>query len=89
MIRIVQNLALKNAGVYTMKFIGRLSNGDEFAQIYSEEFTVAVGEPYKLAFQTYIGTAFGGSPFASNPIVGVVDRGGNVADWLSTGVIHR
>ena len=36
-----------------------------------------VGAAYKLAFQTYVGTAFGGIPFSDNPAVAVVDRGGN------------
>lgn len=33
--------------------------------------------PYKLAFTSYVGTAFGGAEFAQNPAVAVVDRGGN------------
>lgn len=81
-------MVLKTAGNgYTLKFIGRLANGDDFAQVFSDELSVAVGDPYRLAFQNYIGTAFGGSPFAANPIVGVVDRGGNVVDRVNTGTV--
>lgn len=83
-----QDLALKTAGSgYTLKFTGRLSSGDDFAQVFSDELSVAVGDPYKLAFQNYIGTAFGGSPFAANPVVGVVDRGDNVVDWVGEGTV--
>jgi hypothetical protein len=39
---------------------------------------VATGIPYKLAFQTFVGTAFAGQTFARSPAVAIVDRGGNV-----------
>lgn len=77
MFRFVQNLTLATAGAYTIRFIGRKQNGESFADIFSPTFEVTVGMPYKLAFKSFVGTAFGGVPFAENPVVAVVDRGGN------------
>ena len=42
---------------------------------------------YTLAFHTFIGNAFGGTPFSSNPVVAVVDRGNNTITTQSTGTI--
>lgn len=36
------------------------------------------GSAYKLKFLTFIGSAFGGQAFLSNPQIAVADRGGNV-----------
>jgi len=73
----IQNLTLTTAGAYTIRFIGRKQNGESFAEVFSPTFDVSVGMPYKLAFNSFVGTAFGGIPFAENPVVAVVDRGGN------------
>lgn len=67
-----------------MRFIARKINGDLIADVFSEPFDVLVGEPYKLAFQTHVGTAFGGETFANSPAVAVVDRGGNVVTNAAT-----
>jgi hypothetical protein len=75
----LQNLLIKQAGTdYTMRFIGRRANGDLFADLYSLPFDVYVGDPYRLAFTNYVGTALGGTVFSKNPVVAVVDRGDNV-----------
>jgi hypothetical protein len=63
---------------YTLRFIARKLNGDLVADVFSDPFDVVVGEPYKLAFQTHVGTSFGGEPFANSPAVAIVDRGGNI-----------
>lgn len=74
-----QNLHIKEAGEdYTLRFIARKANGELIADIYSEPFDVAIGVPYKLAFQTHVGTSFGGQTFANSPAVALVDRGGNI-----------
>ncbi len=82
-----QNLLIKSVGSgYTLKFIGRLASHADFAQTYSSAFDVSLGDPYKLSFIRPIGTAFGGQMFSASPIVGIVDRGGNVVtDWSRGG----
>jgi hypothetical protein len=75
----MQNLHIREAGQdYTLRFIARKLNGDLVADVFSDPFDVVVGEPYKLAFQTHVGTSFGGEPFANSPAVAIVDRGGNI-----------
>ena len=69
---------MTTAGEYAIKFIGRQQNGASFAEVISASFEVTVGMPYKLAFNSFVGTAFAGVAFAQNPAVSVVDRGGNV-----------
>eukprot|EP01034_Spumella_vulgaris_P023126 gene23126-29319_t len=57
-------------------------NHANFAQTYSGEFDVSLGDAYKIDFIRHPGTAFGGQVFSASPVVGVVDRGGNViSDW--------
>ena len=70
-----------------MKFIGRTSNGDLFAQTFSNPFNVYIGDPYKLAFKNFIGVAFGGILFSQNPTIAVVDRGENTVLSFNTGTI--
>lgn len=83
-----QKLYLSKAGVgYTLKFTGRDSLGKEFASTTSAEFSVAVGAKYKLSFFNFSGNAFGGEVFADNPVVSVVDRGGNLVDNVNQGVV--
>ena len=70
-----------------MKFIGRLVSGELFAQTLSNAFEVYYGDPYKLSITTFMGVAFGGLPFSSNPIVSIVDRGENIVASVNYGVI--
>jgi len=70
-----------------LKFIGRLVSGELFAQTFSNAFEVSYGDPYKLGITSFMGVAFGGSPFSSNPIVSIVDRGDNVVASVNHGVI--
>jgi len=70
-----------------LKFIGRLVSGELFAQTFSNSFEVSYGDPYKLGITSFMGVAFGGSPFSSNPIVSIVDRGDNVVASVNHGVI--
>ena len=82
-------MALKTAGSgYTLKFIGRHSSGELFAQTYSDAFTVTTGSAYKLDFDQYVGTAFGGEVFAPNPIVALTDRGGNILTNQKSGFVE-
>jgi hypothetical protein len=68
-----------------LKFIGRLVSGELFAQTFSNPFEVSYGDPYKLGITSFMGVAFGGSPFSSNPIVSIVDRGDNIVASVNHG----
>jgi len=48
---------------------------------------VHYGDAYKVGITTFIGVAFGGLPFSSNPIVSIVDRGDNIVSSINDGVI--
>jgi hypothetical protein len=82
-----EKLILPTAGTgYTLKFIGRKSqslNEELFAMTYTDPFEVTVGDVYKLYFYNFTGNAFGGTAFASNPIVTTTDRGGNTDTTIS------
>lgn len=62
-------------------------SGELFAQTFSNPFEVSYGDPYKLGITSFMGVAFGGSPFSSNPIVSIVDRGDNIVASVNHGVI--
>lgn len=66
-----------------MRFIARTIHGDLVADIFSDPFNVVTGQPFRLGFDVHVGNAFGGEPFASNPAVAIVDRGGNVIADIS------
>ena len=72
------NLQIRAAGLaYVLEYNGYDSTNRFFATAYSNPFDVNVGAPYMLAFSTYMGRATGGLPFSPNPVVEIVDRGGN------------
>jgi len=62
-------------------------NDHPFAMAFSDQFFVSVGPPFKLALKSFVGTAFGGEPFSSNPIVAVCDRGNNILPTYNNGSI--
>lgn len=61
-------------------FYGRDSIGLEFSKAESSTFAVAIGSLYQLSMSTFVGKATGGVTFLPNPVVAVVDRGGNLID---------
>ncbi|RYH30930.1 hypothetical protein EON65_03880 [archaeon] len=84
----LQKLYLTKAGAgYSLSFTGRDNQGREFASTSSAEFEVSVGAKYKLSFYNFSGNAFGGEVFADNPVVSVVDRGGNLVNNVNQGVV--
>lgn len=81
-------LVLRTAGSYTLKFTGRHSNGDLFAQTFSDTFSVSTGPVFKLDFYQFVGSAFGGLPFAPNPVIALTDKGGNVITSQKSGTVE-
>lgn len=77
----------KKAGTYTLKFILLDTNHQAVAMTYSDPFTVSIGLKHSLSLFNFVGTAFGGEVFSANPIVGVVDKGGNVIKSINTGTV--
>ena len=61
--------------------------GQEFASTTSAEFEVSVGAKYRLSYFNFTGNSFGGEVFADNPVVSVVDRGGNLVSNVNQGVV--
>ena len=78
---------MKTAGTYTLKFIGLDADNKPFAMTFSDEFTVSVGAPYRISLSNFVGTAFGGEEFSSNPIVSVLDKGDNVVPTINSGTV--
>lgn len=72
------------ASGYVIQYIGLDSTDSSFAFVDSSSFDVAIGDVYKLSFETYIGTASGGKSFLPNPTVIVTDRGGNLVASAGT-----
>lgn len=82
----IQNIYLKTAGKgYSLRFFGKTQLGVDFASVTSSSFDVVVGAPFKLHFKSHLGNAFGGTPFAENPSVAIVDRGENIVTTVDTG----
>eukprot|EP01041_Mallomonas_annulata_P002557 gene2557-4990_t len=76
-VAVFQDLLIKSAGVYTLYYVGYDSTNIAFSSTYSASFVVQIGNPYKITFRQNIGNALGGTPFARNPIIALVDRGSN------------
>ncbi|CAK9091755.1 Putative glycosyl hydrolase ecdE [Durusdinium trenchii] len=51
-------------------------------QTTSAHFDNVLGDPFELKVLLDVGTATGGEVFMPQPVVGVVDRGGNPIDWI-------
>ncbi|KAF0711816.1 Aste57867_5074 [Aphanomyces stellatus] len=56
-------------------------------QSESSPFDILLGPPYKLSMYTYIGMAQGGTPFLPQPVVSIVDRGGNIVNTVNSGTV--
>jgi RHS repeat-associated protein len=59
-------------------------SGDAATGAISDDFEVAAGDPHHLVFSTQPDGAVAGSSFGTQPIVSIVDRGGNVVDSSAT-----
>ncbi|ETW09107.1 hypothetical protein, variant [Aphanomyces invadans] len=68
---------------YTLQFAS-LFHG---LQTESSPFDILLGPPFKLSMYTYIGTAQGGTPFLPQPVVSIVDRGGNIVNTVNQGTV--
>ncbi|KDO16082.1 hypothetical protein SPRG_18385, partial [Saprolegnia parasitica CBS 223.65] len=67
------------AAGYTLTFVS-LSFG---VQTTSHPFDILLGLPHTIALTTALGATTGGSPFAPQPSVSIVDKGGNVVHSVS------
>ncbi|KDO30160.1 hypothetical protein SPRG_05352 [Saprolegnia parasitica CBS 223.65] len=68
---------------YTLTFVS-LSFG---VQTTSNPFNILLGLPHTIALTTALGATTGGSPFAPQPSVSIVDKGGNVVHSVSAGTV--
>lgn len=70
---------IKTAGSgYTLAVLAVDSHKKGVAVITTPPFSVLVGQIFKLYFNVFIGTAWGGTPFRPNPQISMSDRGNNV-----------
>ena len=80
------DLQISRAGTgYTLRFIAVNIFGSPLAFTYSDEFDVALGNPYTLVFNSNFGPFFGGTPSENQPSVSIRDRGGNVITTVNEG----
>jgi hypothetical protein len=68
---------------YTLLFV----TYDLGLSVQSAFFDNVLGAPYKIALTIHPGTATGGSPFNPQPVVAVVDKGGNTVITQNLGAI--
>jgi len=57
-------------------------------QVDSEPISILVGTPWELQIVQGVGTATGGVEFKPQPIVGIVDRGGNTVKNIDEGSVN-
>lgn len=79
---------MKEAGDYVLRFILKSSQHEGLAWLLSNTMTVRVGRPYALGLLQYPGSATAGELFYPQPLVAVLDRGGNVVDQLNEGTVY-
>jgi hypothetical protein len=80
------NLQIRRAGSgYTLRFITVNAFGSPIAFTFSDEFDVALGDPYTLALDPSMGHVQGGLPFDIQPSVVITDRGGNIVTSVDEG----
>ena len=85
---IQQDLYLNEAGDYILRFILKSAQHEGLAWLLSNTMTVRVGRPYTLGLLQYPGAATAGELFFPQPLVAVLDRGGNVVSELNEGMIY-
>lgn len=73
---------------YRLKFVFYDEHEILMDIVVSEEFTVEVGEIFQLGVVTQPETAYGGTFFGSQPIVGIQDRGGNIVRSVNMGMVR-
>lgn len=55
--------------------------------VIGDEFTVEVGERYRMGFVTQPEMAYGGAIFGSQPLLAIQDRGGNTVTDVNEGMV--
>jgi len=72
---------------YRLKFILKNKDGDTHDSVLSNDFNVVVGPAYKIGILANPENAYGGSPFKTQPIVAIQDRGSNTVTSINEGTI--
>ena len=73
------DLTLNEAGEgYKLRFIGLDNAKNAFAYVDSSSFSVARGSAYQISITRHPASATGGSPFRTQPLVAIQDRGFNI-----------
>jgi hypothetical protein len=76
-----KTLGLQEAGAYRLQYYARRrSRAGQLVDVATAEgasFTVRPGAPFELTFSVHPGSATGGLPLRPQPVLHIVDRGGN------------
>lgn len=84
-----EGLRINEVGLgYRLRIIGEDMDNYKFAFAVSSAFDVVNGPPYTLRIMGAPSTGSGGTPFSLQPLLGVVDLGGNVIPNWSNGSVH-
>eukprot|EP00937_MAST-01D_sp_MAST-1D-sp2_P007795 g7795.t1 len=83
-IAIISGLQIDDVGD---AFMLRIESPEHAVQVWTSEFAVALGRPYKVALTVQPGTADGGTEFRPQPTVAIQDKGGNVVTNQNSGTV--
>ena len=72
---------------YLLKFVLYDEHDLIMGSCFGDEFTVDVGERFRLDFVIQSEMAYGGSVFGSQPLLAIQDRGGNTVTDVNEGMV--
>ena len=80
-------VSIDTVGTYTIGVSAEDDDNFGFAFVVSDAFDVVVGSPHEIVVAGYPSGGTGGEPFGLQPVINVLDVGGNlISDW-STGSV--
>jgi hypothetical protein len=80
-------VSIDTVGTYTVGVSAEDDGNFGFAFVVSDAFDVVVGSPHEIVVAGYPSGGTGGEPFGLQPVINVLDVGGNlISDW-STGSV--
>ncbi|KAJ1454589.1 hypothetical protein M885DRAFT_588046 [Pelagophyceae sp. CCMP2097] len=86
-VAVFKGLTIDRIGAYVLRIVAEDADLFGFAFALTAPFTVVVGVPFSMVLQGFPSGGLGGSVFTVQPLLFVVDRGGNRVIGLSEGTI--
>uniref|UniRef100_A0A7S4JS32 Calx-beta domain-containing protein n=1 Tax=Odontella aurita TaxID=265563 RepID=A0A7S4JS32_9STRA len=82
-------LFIENAGEsYRLRFTMKDEHNITLGSVAGDAFSVEIGEAYRIGLVANPENAFGGTPWGTQPVVAVQDRGSNTVMGFNTGVVR-